>query len=567
MIRCMRKLVVVLLLGLAADGASARAAESLEVELTSGKTKPMTVIAPTAKGIRVKVGEGESLIAWDQIEPISRYEISARFLGKENGKGWLVLGDYCLKHGLLPQAERCYKNASKFDPDLKAQADEKLVELRGEQLEGTISVRIKKLGLSVALTRLGRAADMDITLDDKLADKLRTAPRDKRPVIEYEKDNVTAESALNGILGPLNLQHMDTPKGLVVYSRKIGIGPTTENILIEALNDSAVEDRVQAASALGCLGAVGAVGELCRAAKQESPRVRLAAVLALNLFRDPLVLDTLFAALQDPVRAVQEASLDALASRLAAPNLVPQLIACTQRDDREIAKRAASLLGQTGTPDAAAAIREALSAEKMAVRDHWARRHLIRSLARLGDTESVPLLREWIDHKDAAFRRESVLALATLGDRQSISPILSAMKKHEKDWTMKEECCRALVRFGGDQAVTAVLVTISNQEDERRKANLLNLFREAAPDPKIETTLIDYLGSDKDHVARAASETLGIIGTERAIEPLMEAMRKRPKTHWVLNPLRRLTGQRFGYEMKEWNEWWGKNKETYKGKR
>ncbi len=542
-------------------------AEKLEVRLKSGKKQVMTVLKVVDNGIKIKVGQGEAFMAWGKFAPVSLYDIQSRFMKGAKPELWIKLGDFCVKHKLLKQARKCYETAKKKDPKLEARVKEKLAALRGEKLEGTISLKLKKRQLDSALASLGRKAKIKIKIDSALAEAIHKAPRKERPVVNYEAENVTFEVALESIIKPFKMQYIDTPEGIVVYSRKLGAGEDTTKIFVDTLATGAIEDRLKAAAILAQVKAEAALPDLCAATKQPNAMVRRAAIIALRAFRDPQADEALMAALKDPIYGNRVAAAYSLTTRPSASNLDQALIECMESKYGTDANICGQIFARLGTPESLQYIKESLSPKKFKVKDHWARRYLIRALGQQGDMDAIPLLRQWLFHRDAAYFREAPLALAALNDRASIPSVISSIEKHKKDWTAVYECCRALVRFGGSRANAAVFSTIDNREKLNEKTTLINFFREAAPCEQIEDGLLPFLEHEKESMVRAASETLGYVGSEKSIGPLIATMEKHPKKWWVNNPLRQLTKQNFGYDLKKWKEWWEKAKAEFKVKR
>jgi HEAT repeat protein len=65
--------------------------------------------------------------------------------------------------------------------------------------------------------------------------------------------------------------------------------------------------------------------------------------------------------------------------------------------------------------------------------------------------------------------------------------------------------------------------------------------------------LVEALDDKDDFVRFFAAEALGKIGDPSAVEPLMESVKNNSS---AADALKRLTGEDFGTDQKDWESWW-----------
>ncbi len=152
-------------------------------------------------------------------------------------------------------------------------------------------------------------------------------------------------------------------------------------------------------------------------------------------------------------------------------------------------------LDAIGSPDAAAAICEAMGAENPVVRSQAARRAGIRK-----DRDAKPMLEGLLDDPDAVVRREAAIALGKLGD-PSAGPAL--MARLGEDDPFVSWAIRRAIRELGAWDVEAILTAL--RDPERREA-AIRLTDEAYAVPVAEA-LGKALTEVTDAPARAAIVT------------------------------------------------------------
>lgn len=129
-------------------------------------------------------------------------------------------------------------------------------------------------------------------------------------------------------------------------------------------------------------------------------------------------------------------------------------------------------------------------------------------------------------------------------------------------------------------AVEAGVAAINNptqagqqmQKARRHDENLAQAFQVLSRigKPSVESLLTNLKEGDPGALRYKALviESLGDIGDKRAIRPIITAMRQYGRVGGLINAtgehaakaLQKLTGQRFGTDIKEWEDWWAVTK-------
>ena len=253
------------------------------------------------------------------------------------------------------------------------------------------------------------------------------------------------------------------------------------------LSSTEASVRRRAAEALGYLRAYGVAEDLAGALDDEAEAVRRAAALSLGWCGGHPAVERLVRALDDRGWSVQQAAsvalnnltgqefpFDALAASgtrrqqttawrdwwAAVPpggEPSPEVLELVRDDDRERRLRGVRALGALGGAGAREAV---LGVLEPYLRREYRRldkldRHLaqacVRSLGRLGDRRSLPLLLGLLE--TASWARYAADALGDLGARQAVSPLAAAyprFSRHLDNRFERPELCPADDRFTGD---------------------------------------------------------------------------------------------------------------------
>jgi len=211
------------------------------------------------------------------------------------------------------------------------------------------------------------------------------------------------------------------------------------------------------------------------ALKDEDWRVRQIAIQVLAELGEPDTLGPIVKALEDQNPQVQETAVEALAANVGSSRLP---------EDAGLA--VVEFLGRTGD---ARYVEALISAFRHAFQmNYLSVQHAARdALVGLGSPAVQPLcgiLGEQVGIGTKPCHKEVIEILVRIGDRQAVAPLITVLKE---DPNFSSDAAKALGKFGGPEAVEA---------------------------------LLSALGDRRDYMRATAAEALGEIGDARAIEPL-----------------------------------------------
>ncbi len=274
---------------------------------------------------------------------------------------------------------------------------------------------------------------------------------------------------------------------------KLGDARAVEPLIACLLKDEVEGVQVSVAHALAMLGDARAVEPLIAClSKDKHGWVRECAVRALGNLGDARAVEPITACLKDGYLSAHMAADETLKKLGSPPDVVGSLMA-RGNDIPEVLLSTVVVLGNLGDARAVEPLITVLTRE--AVKD-WPQDW--RWLAS-GSAEDP-----WV--------REAVArVLGKLGDTRAVEPLIALLK--EEDLKVHLSAARALERLGYKPATAEARVTFL-----LAKRDWKQLAQEA---PEAVDTLIACLKDDKQWVRRNAAEALGVLGDERAVEPLL----------------------------------------------
>ena len=89
-----------------------------ELVTADGKKREVGVLRVTGEGVVVRAIEGEKLYRYDDLEAKSAYGFYRRSFDKDNAKGHVAVGKFCLKRRLYEEAKAELAEAKRLDPKL-----------------------------------------------------------------------------------------------------------------------------------------------------------------------------------------------------------------------------------------------------------------------------------------------------------------------------------------------------------------------------------------------------------------------------------------------------------------
>jgi HEAT repeat protein len=301
-------------------------------------------------------------------------------------------------------------------------------------------------------------------------------------------------------------------------------GEGTADLLLGMLNDAAPEIRAGAADGLGRLGDRRAVEPLLKALHDNNPAVRARAARALGRLADPRAIEPLVeTTLKDVIDEVSVRSAEALA-RLGDPLAVKGLVAALQDKNTETRRRAVRALGKLKGPQTLEPLAAAAKDQNATVREE-----AVQALGKLDDSRSTDILVEALRDSSPDVRSAAATLLSQSRDARAVEPLMAALA--DANAGVRSSVIKALGEIG----------------DRRAGPRLLPLLQE------------------KDASMRqAAAESLALVCDASCVEPLIAALKDNDARvrAAVAGALVKLTGQRFGEDRKQWENWWKQNRKT-----
>jgi len=233
--------------------------------------------------------------------------------------------------------------------------------------------------------------------------------------------------------------------------------------------------------------------------------------------------------------------------------VVPQLIKLLKKNDPHILQNAVWALGFCGNTSIATYIEPLVSDKNEIVR-----REAVLALKRLGARRSVPVLLNALrTEEDLDVRYDIIRTLGTLGDQSETYPIVKELKE-TKSWHVKSACVGALGHIGstnntamealyevlvtdkggkaaftrtnaawmltfmGKKAIPFLIRAIRDNEEATRRRACWALVKIGPPAVKLLITLLRDVHED---TRSRAAQTLGWIGDQRAVTPLIWALK------------------------------------------
>ncbi len=308
--------------------------------------------------------------------------------------------------------------------------------------------------------------------------------------------------------------------------------PTFIKPLIETLADEYPYVRRAAAEALGKMGEQ-AVEPLLNAVKNESANVRVGALTALGLMRNPKAVRSSISLLPDKDVSVRDAAIRAL-GRINNPAGNVELMRLLGKESPELSTKAAYVLSDVGwtpeDPEARAAFlittnqwEKVPELGEIAVKalivalghdDESGRLKAVEALGKIRAREAVDHLMVCLKDPSMGVRAKAAWALGQCRDKRSVASLVIAL--HDPVENVRESACLALQAMGWtpSQTMERVWFHLANHEWDK----LVGLGG-----PSVEPLILGLTkGSSK--VRRSAALALGKIKDARALDPLIAVL-------------------------------------------
>jgi serine/threonine-protein kinase len=289
----------------------------------------------------------------------------------------------------------------------------------------------------------------------ELIRRLETGDWPTRVYIARTLRRFSTEASRDALTALLDDQHKTVRQAALEGLAELRI-PVDVGAVCRRLRDPELTVQAKAIETVVQINDPQAVYHLLDLLQDESEYVRRAAVEVLNQIGNTDAIKNLLGALRDRDWWVRIRAADALAT-IGGPKVAEAVLALVKDGDEFIRRCAVEILisskVRAGGESVLSSLLEALDDP-----DWWVRERAIDALATLGDRRAVqPLLR--VVERDAKAAPVAMRALATIGDPQAIRPLLGQFRSPEK--AVRAEAMRAAVALadgGHAQAVRDALL-------------------------------------------------------------------------------------------------------------
>ncbi|MBW1790888.1 MAG: HEAT repeat domain-containing protein [Deltaproteobacteria bacterium] len=330
------------------------------------------------------------------------------------------------------------------------------------------------------------------------------------------------------------------------------IGKPAVEPLIAALRAEDSNVRGRAAEALGNIGDIRAVEPLIVLLKDKTSNVRWKTAEGLDElnWKPETQNQTIF-------YLIAKQKWDALTS--FSQSAVGALIGILEDENHDVRWGAEEALEEIGKP-AVEPLIAILQNE-----DSNVRKEAVVVLGNIGDVRAVEPLIDALKNEDSDIRCKAAAALGDVGDPRAVEHLIEALK--DEDDMVRYVVAREALRDIGKPAVVPLIVALKQKNFNVRSGAVDALG--IIDDVRAVEPLITQLKDEHSDIRRKTAAALGNIGDPRAVESLIVALRDEDSGVRLeaSTSLRRIAGENFRWDQKEWQEWWGRNKEKYHKKK
>jgi HEAT repeat protein/WD40 repeat protein len=275
-----------------------------------------------------------------------------------------------------------------------------------------------------------------------------------------------------------------------------------------------LEVRSSAAEALGEIKAKRAVEPLILALNDEDSKVRKNSVEALGKIGDARVVEPLILALNDEDSKVRKNAVEAL-GKIEDARVVEPLILALKDGDVNVRKNVVDVLGKIGDARALEPLILALNDE-----ESYVRYSVTEVLGNIRSDKAVEPLIHALKDGNIPVRKNAAKALGKIGDARVVEPLIIAL--NDGDVNVRKNAAEALEKIRDARAVEPL------QAFKDEESHVLYSATEALGDIRSDKAvehIIHALKVGNITIRKNAAEALGKIKDVRTVEPLILALK------------------------------------------
>lgn len=347
--------------------------------------------------------------------------------------------------------------------------------------------------------------------------------------------------------------------GLPIKNNETSVDDPRIDICLKALADQSVAVKLQAIAAVSLLKDNRPVDSLINALKDKNGEVRRNAMIALANFADEKILDVLIEYFGKEQYNYQDAVISFLS--VAEKTCQKRLYVYKKDGVRGIAANEWSfpknshgrqlmvhplavgklLNAFDKREDTDKGILSALSCfederifplvmKYFDKRQGWFKQEAIKIASYTDSDNAFPLLIKAVKDQDKNVRKEAVLVLGQIRDKRSVQPLLDVL--NDKDDDLRASAINALMNYDDPRVLDLCYPLLKDKSSDVRYAAALYITNK--PDKKSVEHLINILEDPKSGgLALIAADALSVIKDDRAIEPLIKALKRPPESNRI----------------------------------
>jgi HEAT repeat protein len=321
-----------------------------------------------------------------------------------------------------------------------------------------------------------------------------------RPILYRLLDLIATEALVPDIIHRLDSNQPLVRTHLLSLLARFDTEASREG-LVKGLSDPNKSVRQAALNGLAKLQATDSVADICRLLSDPDLTVQSAAIETLAKIRSPDTVKHLIVVLQDESEYVRRAAVEVL-NEVGDQNAVKDLLNALRDVDWWVKVRAADALGAIGGPKVFNAIL-ALITDK----DEFLRRTAVEILNTSKDPRALDRLIEALRDEDWWVRERAVDALAAIGDTRAVPHLITMLGENPE---AGQVVIRALATLGDKQAINPLLKQLDNSDNALRKEALkaLETLTDSDSAQEVQEAVTQLINTRTDDVGSAADETV-----------------------------------------------------------
>lgn len=209
--------------------------------------------------------------------------------------------------------------------------------------------------------------------------------------------------------------------------------------------------------------------------------------------------------------------------KMLAKKDIEGLIKALRHKEANVRAKAAKALGNVGDMRAVEPLITALNDN-----DSRVEKATTEALLKIGSPAVEPLLITLRD-TEKSVRKAAAKVLGNLRDARAVMPLINAL--NDKDWDVCKCAAKALESSGDQNALGNLIryylsIVLNNDDFEKREYATIKLAKIGMPAFEALTTILK--DSRCDFARTEAAKAVGMIGDNRAVEPLIQILQKTP---------------------------------------